>query len=59
MEGMNQIWMQYIYTWKCPNETLCIRILNKNFFFEKSRRQENKTVPILGLVSVGGYKERV
>jgi hypothetical protein len=29
MEGMNQYRIQYIYTWKCHNEILCIDTLNK------------------------------
>jgi hypothetical protein len=32
MEGMN---LQYIYTWKCHNESLCTDISNKKYFFSK------------------------
>jgi hypothetical protein len=36
MEGINQFRIQYIYTRKCHNETLCIATLNKQkVFFSK------------------------
>jgi hypothetical protein len=37
MEGMNQFGIQYIYTWKCRNETLCVDL--KNSFFQKQNRK--------------------
>jgi hypothetical protein len=40
MEGMNKFRIQYIYTCKCHNETLCIGILNKKMSFFKNKGQE-------------------
>jgi hypothetical protein len=58
MEGMNQFGIQYIYTWKYHNETLCIDILKMSFF--KNGGQEGKTDPVSGYQWEGeGYKERV
>jgi hypothetical protein len=39
MEGMNQFRIQYTYTWKCHNETLCVEILNKSVFFFSQKNQ--------------------
>jgi hypothetical protein len=61
MEGMNQFRIQNIYTRKCHNETLCIAILNKQkHIILKKGGQEDKTVPVLELIQVGGegYRER-
>jgi hypothetical protein len=57
---MNQFGIQYIYIWKCHNETNCIVILNKIVFFINGG-QKGKTDPVWGLAPVGGrgYKERV
>jgi hypothetical protein len=30
MKGMNQFGIQYLDTWTCHNETLCIDLSNKN-----------------------------
>jgi hypothetical protein len=40
---MNQFGLQYMYTWKCHNETLHIAILNKQkclFFFSKTENRK-------------------
>jgi hypothetical protein len=60
MEGMNQFWIEYIYTWKSHNEILCIVILNKNVVFQNGG-QEGKADPVVGLAPQGrgGCKERV
>jgi hypothetical protein len=64
MEGMNQLGINYMYTWKGHKETLCIDtdILNKQkCILLKYGRQEGKTGPVWRLVPVGreGYKKRV
>jgi hypothetical protein len=55
--------IQYIYTWKCHNETLCIDLLSKQKkIFFKIGGQEGKTGPVWGASTSGrwgGYKERV
>jgi hypothetical protein len=62
MEEMNQSGMQYIYTWKCHNETPCIAILNKQsfFFLPKIENREAKQVLSGGWYQRegGGYKEK-
>jgi hypothetical protein len=54
MEGMNKFRIQYIYTCKCHNETLCIGILNKKMSFFKNKGQRGKTVPVWGMVQWEG-----
>jgi hypothetical protein len=47
---MNQFRLQYIYTWKCHNETHFVAILNKQKCpFLKSREQKGRTGPVSGL----------
>jgi hypothetical protein len=47
IEEMNQLRLQYMYTWKCHKETPCVSILNKNviFFIYKIREQKGGTRP--------------
>jgi hypothetical protein len=55
IKGMNEFRLQYIYTWKCHNETPCKAILNKqkcNFFY-KNREREGKTSPVWGAGTSG------
>jgi hypothetical protein len=63
MEVMSQFRIQYIYAWKCHNETLCIDILNKQkcLFFSKTEDKKCKSGNVWGLVLEGGgrYKESV
>jgi hypothetical protein len=52
---MNQFGLQYIYTWKCHNETPCIAILNKQkCLFSKAEDKKVKQVLSWGVVSVEG-----
>jgi hypothetical protein len=54
MEGMNQFGIQYKYTWKYHNETLCIDryIKQTKMSFFQNRGQEIKTGPVWELVPV-------
>jgi hypothetical protein len=63
MENMNQFGIQYIYMWKCHNETLCIDVLNKQkfLFFPKMKdRNVNQALTGVGTSGKRGKnKERV
>jgi hypothetical protein len=48
IKGMNQFRLQYIYTWKCHNETPCTS------FFSKTENRKVKQVLSEGLVTVRG-----
>jgi hypothetical protein len=61
---MIQFGIEYIYMWKCHNQTPCtVAILYKQkcLFFFKQKMENSKTKQVLsGLVPVGGggYEER-
>jgi hypothetical protein len=48
IEGMNQIRLHYIYTWKFHKETPCLAILNKNCIFYFTKLENRKPEQVLG-----------
>jgi hypothetical protein len=57
-EGMNQFRLQYLYTWKCHNETFTLYIYLKQIkmllVFTKPGKRKAKQVLSGGLIPVGG-----
>jgi hypothetical protein len=60
IEVMRKLEIQYIFTWKCHNETLCTDILNEQkCLFSQKQRRATLIRSCLGVGSSGsgGYKE--
>jgi hypothetical protein len=54
IEAMNQFGLQYIYTWKCHNETPHVANRKQKCLFFKNREQEGKAGRVWGLAPVEG-----
>jgi hypothetical protein len=61
MEGMNQFRIQYTYTWKSHNETLCIAIFylkQTKMSFSQKQRTGRQNSSYLG-VGTSGSRENI